>query len=87
MMMSRNERPSRASTSDFGCCSPIVVASPPFSLITATRASARAGSAAGSSANVFTSPAGSSSAVRSTAGRPCVRRSYALPKFRIASSD
>ena len=37
MMMSRNERPSRASTSDFGRWSPIVVASPPLSLITAKR--------------------------------------------------
>ena len=37
MMMSRNDRPSRASTNDFGLRSPIVVASPPLSLITATR--------------------------------------------------
>ena len=50
MMISRNERPSRASISDLGCCRPIVVASPPLSLISTTvRQRAAAGSTSGRS--------------------------------------
>ena len=75
MMISRNDLPSRASMSDLGCWSPIVVARPPLSLITTTRDSARCASAAGRSASAGTSPAGSSSALGSIAVSPDSSRS------------
>ncbi len=75
MMISRNDLPSRASMSDLGCCSPIVVASPPLSLITTTPERARSGSAAGRSSSAGTSPAGSSSELGSIAVSPESSRS------------
>src|SRR6185436_15444980 len=46
-MTSRNESPSRASTSDFARVMPMLVPSPPLSLITATRSRAAAASGDG----------------------------------------
>ena len=75
MMMSRNVRPSRASSSDFGLRRPIVVARPPLSLITANCSSAPAGSPSGSSSSEGTSVAGSSSSVGIIPESPPSRRS------------
>ena len=86
MIRSRNDRPSRASTSDFGLRSPIEVARPPLSLIVTTCSSAAAGSASGRSSSAGTSSAGSSSALAITPESPETSRSYALRNARTAAS-
>ena len=87
MMISRNERPSRASINDFGCCKPIDVARPPFSLITTSSANAVAASASVSSSSTGTSGAGSSSALGSSVATPSRTLLRAEAKLRIASSE
>src|SRR5947209_3180131 len=86
MMTSRKLWPSRASISDLGWRSPIVVARPPLSLITATWSSAALGSTSATSSNAGTSLTGLRSSLRRYADSPESTRSYAERKARIASS-
>ena len=85
-MTSRNDSPSRASTSDLGPVIPIVVPSPPLSLTTTARPSASGSAASGRSAAFSTLRTGSSSASGSAPEDPASSSRYARSKARIASA-